>query len=160
MRDFENILNLDELDAVAVEAVVWQELSEEPSLDAERLEVHVADGHVRITGRVGTDQEHEKVIHLVEDTLGVTRFDDGVRVDETVRGARPEGADRSVAEEEEARPDLGTEGRHGPASAEHLRPDPEGDLYGTHDARAAAGKGQPYIPPNTPVHEEDGDEKH
>jgi hypothetical protein len=117
MRDFENILNLDELDAVAAEAVVWQELAEEPSLDAERLDVRVADGRVRITGRVGTDQEHERVVHLVEDTLGVARFDDAIRVDETVRGSRPEGADLAVAQEAEARADLGREGRHEPASA-------------------------------------------
>jgi hypothetical protein len=160
MRDFENILNLDELDAVAVQAIVWQELDEEPALDAEHLEVQVTDDRVRIAGRVSTDREHAKVVHVVEDILGSARFDDAIRVDETLRGLRPEGADRSVAEVEEARPDLGKDGRHGPASAEHLRPDPEGDLYGTRDARAAAAKAQPYIPPSGPVREEEGDEQH
>lgn len=160
MRDSENILNLEELDAVAAEALVWQELDEEPALDAERLEIHVADGRVRIVGRVGTDQEHAKVIHVVEDVLGVARFEDAIRVDETLRGLRPEGADRSAAEEADARPDLGKEGRHGEPSADHLRRDVEGDLYGTRNARAAAGRAQSYIPPSEPVRKDDGDEKH
>lgn len=127
MRDFENILNLDELDAVAVEAVVWQELSEEPALDADRLEVHVTDGRVRVDGRVGSDREHAKVVHVVANLLDPERFDDAVLVDEALRG---------------------------------LRPDPEGDLYATHDAGAAAGKAQPYNPPSAQVREEDGDEQH
>lgn len=95
MRDFENILNLDELGAVAVEAVVWQELSEEPALDADRLEVHVTNGRVRIDGRVGSDQEHEKVVHVVANLLDADRFDDAVLVDEGLRGLRPQGKAQS-----------------------------------------------------------------
>ncbi|HKJ93147.1 MAG TPA: BON domain-containing protein [Longimicrobiales bacterium] len=160
MRDFEGVLNLEELDAEAVQAVVWQELSDEPALDAGRLEVQVSDGRVRVSGRVGTDREHQRVVHVVENVLGAARFDDAVRVDETLRGRRPEAADEAAAQTEEAQPDLGKQGRTTAASAEHLRPDPEGDLYGTHDPQKAAREAQTYVPPTEPVREEEGDEQH
>src|SRR5215217_931416 len=79
--------------------VVVQELREHPEIDSEWVEVQVKDGHVTLSGRVGSDSEVSVAEQVVTEILGLTEFTNELMVAELHRGETPEAADDAVAQD-------------------------------------------------------------
>jgi hypothetical protein len=69
-------------------------------------------------------------------------------VDELVRGARSEGADDAWIEENEADPQIGTQGPRTSDTAAHLIEDTQAEHFGTHNVQEAIERGTAYEPPD------------
>lgn len=158
--DFENALNLDQLEDDDIRGLVRQRLDEDADFNVDSVEVAVSGGHVTVTGRVGTEGERQHVEQVLT-ALGVVNFDNDVVVDELTRAQRAEPADDARAEDAEAQAALGESGKSTSDTAEHLQPDERGDLHGTQDPQKAIQEGQAYTPPDSPPQEGvRGDERH
>jgi osmotically-inducible protein OsmY len=97
--DFQDIYDIDNLGDDDLKDLVLQELREYPEIDVDLIEVQVREGAIRLSGRVGTEQEVQQVEHVITDLLGVGQVANELVVDELVRGARSEGADDAWIEE-------------------------------------------------------------
>jgi hypothetical protein len=158
--DFENAINLDQMDDDDIRGLVRQRLEDDADFDVDAVTVSVDDGHIAVEGRVGTEGERQHVGQVLTG-LGAVEFDNNVVVDENVRAQRAEAADDAQAEDAATRAPLGEAGKSTTDTAEHLQPDDAGDLYGTRDPGRAIQEGKPYTPPDGPVQEGiRGDEQH
>src|SRR5690606_10204772 len=141
----------DSLTDEEIRALIREELEEHPDLDTSAIQLGVANGRVRLAGRVGTEAELQIIEHVVTDVLGLPVRNDLV-VDELVRQAQPEAADDA-----NARVYARGSGRGGADrtedSAEHLLNDTVAEQYGTDDMSEAAERGYSYNPPENPVQE-------
>ncbi len=146
-EDFEGIYDTEDLDDAELLELIEEKLAEAEDVNTDFVEIVVEDHAVQLTGRVGTEQELQRLDEILEDELGLVGVDNGVVVDESVRTERAEAADDAAAEAAEARDDLGGDGTRGEPSAAHLRPDPEGELHGTHDLQKALERGESYTAP-------------
>lgn len=153
MRDSDEIYDLENMTDAEIRELVVQRLADDDSLETDALEVDVADGTVRVAGRVGTEDEAEAIEQIVVDAIGVTDFENELVVDELVRQESSEGADESSVREDAPGDDARKRGDRTEPSAEHLMDDVEGDLYGTDDMQKAIEQGESYTPPDDP-HEE------
>src|SRR5436309_1133866 len=106
-RDFEDLHDIDSLDDRELRDLIIQEIGEYNELDPDLVDVSVNNGHVTLSGRVGTEQELQEIEHVVTDVLGVERYSNELVVDELVRAEAPEAADEAAAEERESQPMLG-----------------------------------------------------
>jgi hypothetical protein len=152
-EDFEDLYDLDNLSDAELRDLVRQELSEYPEIDPDLVEVQVVEGRVQLSGRVGTEQELQQIEHVITDVIGVARVDNGLVIDELVRGEMPEAADDAAAHEMSVDPQAGTGARRTEDSARHLAGDLASELYGTHDPQQAVQDGLAYEPPDRPVQE-------
>lgn len=160
MADFENTLNLEQMTDVDVEELVHQQLGEDDAFNADTVEIDVEDGTIRVSGRVGTEAERQRVSQILT-SLGATGFENDVVVDEAARARRDDAADIAHVEDQEARAQIGESGKATTDTAEHLSEDRSDRLYGTKDVRKAVEEGTPYTPPDRPVQEGvAGDEEH
>ncbi len=151
--DFENIYDLDNLNDDELRELVRQELREHPEIDPDLVDVQVVEGRVQLSGRVGTEQELQQIEHVITDVIGVSSVENGLVVDELVRGEMPEAADEAAAHESSIDPQLGTGARRTEDSARHLLPDTAAELYGTRDPQQAVEGGLSYNPPDRPIQE-------
>lgn len=159
-NDFENAINLDQMDDDDIGELVRQQLDEDADFDVDAVDIEVQDGRVRIEGRVGTEGERQHVDQVLG-ALGAHDFENNVMVDETTRAERADGADEALAEDATAHAALGEAGQTTSDSAEHLQPDDAGELYGTRDPQKAIQDGKTYTPPDGPTQEGmRGDERH
>jgi hypothetical protein len=152
-EDFENLYDIGNLNDVELRELVYQQFQEYPEIDPDLVDVTVADGQIRLAGRVGTEQELQQIEHVLTDVLGISSVANDLVVDELVRGERSEAADEAVAEEINADPQGGTGARRTEDSAKHLLGDLSAELYGTHDPQQATQDGTAYEPPDRPVQE-------
>lgn len=150
--DFENAVNLDQMTDDDVGALVRQRLDRAPDFDVDNVDIAVRDGRVTVEGRVGTEGERQHVEQVLTG-LGATEYANNVTVDELVRAQRSEAADTANAEDAAARAMLGESGKSTTDTAEHLRPDPAADQYGTRDMKEAIEEGRSYTPPDGPAQE-------
>lgn len=158
--DFENTINLDQMDDDDIGELIRQHLDEDDDFDVDAIEVEVSDGRVTVEGRVGTEGERQHVEQVLN-ALGAEDYENNVVVDETTRAERAEGADEALAEDSNAQAALGESGHTTSDTAEHLQPDDEGELYGTRDPQKAIQDGKTYTPPDSPTQEGvRGDERH
>ncbi len=158
-NDYEDALNLDQMDDADIGELVRQRLDEDPGFDVDAVEIEVEAGAVTVEGRVGTEDERQHVARTLT-ALGVTAHNNVV-VDETVRAQAPEAADDAAGHQAEA--SAGPTGRPGQATSDtaaHLRDDRAGDQYGTQDPRKAVERGQSYSPPEEPQVGVESDERH
>lgn len=159
-RDFEDAINLDQMDDDDVAELIRQRLDEDTDFDVDNVAVDVRNGHVTVEGRVGTEAERQHVEQVL-DFLGATEFDNNVVVDETTRAERAEPADDAAAEDDAATAAMGDAGGTTSDTADHLEPDDAGEMYGTRDPRKATEEGKSYTPPEGPTQEGiRGDERH
>lgn len=149
--DLNSFYNFDEMTDDDLYDVVMQHLNEQPNVDAGSIEVRVRDGHVTLAGRVATDGEVQVAEKVVAEVMGIDTFTNELVVDELVRGDMPEAADDAAAYDGELDAQLGEGNEQHSDTAAHLVEDLEGEMYGTHDAGAAAQEGQAYEPPDHPV---------
>ncbi|MGH7447001.1 MAG: BON domain-containing protein, partial [Longimicrobiales bacterium] len=127
--DYEDFYDIESMPDLDIQALVREQLEEQPDLDATGLDVSVADGRVTVSGRVGTEADLQIIEHVITDVIGLEVSNDLV-VDELVRTQQPEGADVANAR-------LYASGdAHGGAdrtedSAEHLLQDTAAEQFGT-----------------------------
>jgi hypothetical protein len=133
--------------------VVVQELREHPEVDSEWVEVQVKDGHVTLSGRVGSDSEISVAEQVVTEILGLTEFTNELMVDELHRGETPEAADDAVAQDLEMGSQYGETNENQSDTAAHLVEDLEAQTYGTHSLSDAVNDGAAYSPPDRPTGE-------
>src|SRR5688500_16565294 len=151
--DFENLHDVENLSDDELRELVQQQFREIPDVDAELVDVSVEGGTVRLSGRVGTEQELQQFEHELTDVLGVSRVNNELVVDELVRGERSEAADYAAAEAADADPQWGNGARRTEDSAKHLLGDTSAELYGTRDPQEATEGGLSYEPPDRPIQE-------
>lgn len=159
-HDYEDAINLDHLTDGDVRDLVRQQLDEADAFDAEAVDIEVVDGRIRVEGRVGTDEERAHVEQVLT-ALGAVNYDNNVVVDPNARASRHDAADMARLEDAAADDPLGDAGGSTSDTAEHLRPDDRGEMYGTRDMQKAIEEGKSYNPPEGPMQEGIGEgERH
>lgn len=150
-RDYDDLYDVANLDDGELKDLVLQELREYPDIDVDLVEVNVERGQVRLSGRVGTEQEVQTVESVVTDLLGVSRVQNELVVFDAVRGERSEGADDALVEELEADPQISVGAGTTSDEAQHLVEDLEAEHFGTHDPQEATERGTAYEPPDRAI---------
>lgn len=147
-NDFENSINLDQLEDDEISDLIRERLDEDADFDVDSVDVEVLGGRVTVEGRVGTEGERQHVEQVLS-ALGATDFDNNVVVDANARAQRAEGADD--ARLEDASSSLGGNGDSTSDTAEHLQPDDDSEMNGTRDMQKAIEEGKSYNPPDGPT---------
>lgn len=155
-RDFEDAVNLEQMTDADIRDLVEQRLQEEQTFDVEAVDIEVSDGRVRVEGRVGTEQERQRVEQVLT-ALGADRFANNVVVDSNARSQRSDAADIARLEDAAATDSLGERAKSTTDSAEHLLDDAASDQHGTRDMKKAIEGGRSYSPPDGPVQEGTGE---
>ena len=140
-RDYEDTHNIDELDDSELRALVREQLEAHAALDIDELTVKAADGHVLLTGRVGTDGERQIAEHILTDVLGIEKFTNDLVVDHL------------ADEEERSGTLLGDVAVPLSPEAGHLADRAEEDLTGTTDYEKVMEEGMTWNPPDGPTPE-------
>lgn len=148
--DFEDSINIDQMDDDDVGELIRQRLDEDPDFDVDAVEVTVRDGRVIVEGRVGTDGERQHVEQVVSQ-LAASDYENNVIVDSNARAQRADAADDAHAEDQESRAALGESGKTTSDTAEHLEQDDAGEMYGTRSMKEAIEEGKSYSPPEGPT---------
>lgn len=151
-HDYDDIYDLANLDDTELKDLVLQELGEYPDIDVDLIEVNVENRVVRLSGRVGTEQEVQAVEQVVTDLIG-TEVKNELVVDAIVRGQRSEAADDAYIEDLEADPQFsaGAATHNTSDTAQHLVEDLEAESFGTHNVQEAVERGTAYEPPDRAI---------
>jgi hypothetical protein len=155
-QDFENVFDLDDLSDAELRGLVRDQLGEYDTLDVDNILVHVKDGHVTLSGRVGTEPERQIADHVLSDVIGLTAFTNDLVIDPLRMGEAPEAADEQVAQAEVQGdgPMLGGTDENTTDLEDVRMGDNDDDaLFGTHDVRSAIENGVPWVPPDEPTPE-------
>ncbi len=150
-REYDDLYDVSNLDDGELKDLVLQQLREYPDIDAELVEVDVEQGHVRLSGRVGTEQEVQTVEHVVTDLLGVDRVHNELVIFDAVRGERSEAADDALVEDRAADPQFSAGPANTSDTAQHLVEDLEAEHFGTHNPQEAVERGTTYEPPDRAI---------
>src|SRR5688572_20344281 len=152
-EDFEDVYDIENMGDDELKDLVLQELRDFPEIDVDLIEVQVRAGAIRLSGRVGTEQELQQVENFITDRLGVDDVANELVVDELVSGARSEGADDAWVEENEADPQTGEQDLRTSDTAAHLMDDTQSEQFGTHNVQEAIERGISYEPPDRGIQE-------
>lgn len=150
-REYDDLYDVSNLDDGELKDLVLQQLREYPDIDAELVEVDVQQGRVRLSGRVGTEQEVQTVEHVVTDLLGVDRVQNELVIFDAVRGERSEAADDALVEERAADSQFSAGPSNTSDTAQHLVEDLEAEQFGTHNPQEAVERGTSYEPPDRAI---------
>lgn len=153
-HDYEDIFDLEDLDEDELRQLVREVLRDYPSIDPDGINIHVQGSKVILTGRIGTDAEKRIAERIVGDRIGVQRVESQLLVDPLYRSLNPEGADESVAFEEDT--EMTVSGQTLPQRSDtdrNMATDPEAAYTGTTDRQQAIEDGVPWIPPESPTPE-------
>ena len=152
--DFDNSDEIQNLSDDELKRYVLDVLRSEKAFDVNDITVHVNDGAVRLSGRVGTESELRIIDHVLTDVIAVRDFDNEIVVDDIRRAQSPEAIDEHLADEEEhAGLMLGDVARPFSPEAEHLANRDSDDVGGTYDVQDAIEGAEPWIPPESPTPE-------
>jgi hypothetical protein len=153
-HDFENTDDLQDLSDSELRGVVRERLAEHRGLDVNDITVHVENGVVSLSGRVGTESERRVAEHVITDVMGLSTVRNELIVDSLRRAESPEAVDDHLIDEE-ARAGLLLGDRPMPFSpeADHLEEDLDSRLFGTSDVGNAIERGTAWIPPESPTPE-------
>jgi hypothetical protein len=153
-KDYEDIRDIDQLSDNELRALVRDELEMQRAFDPDDVEVSVHSGIVRLSGRVGTDEELRIVERVITDIVGVEKVKNELFVDPIRRAESPEPIDEHVVDEElHEGLLLGDMPRPDDPEAEHLRENIRAELFGTTDVLEAIEGGIPWNPPDGPTPE-------
>jgi hypothetical protein len=109
---------------------------------------------VRLSGRVGTEEELRIIDHVLTDVISVRKLNNELVIDELRRAVSPEAIDEHLADEEEhGGLLLGDVPRPLSPEAEHLADMGNDDSMGTHDVQESIESAEPWIPPESPTPE-------
>ncbi|HEV7837433.1 MAG TPA: BON domain-containing protein [Gemmatimonadaceae bacterium] len=153
-KDYEDIDEIDELTDGELRALVRDRLEEQVAFDPNDVEVSVRGGVVRLSGRVGTEQELRIVEHVVTDLIGIEEVTNELVVDPIRRAESPEAIDEHLVDEELHEGILlGDRPRQDDPEAEHLHEDIRAELFGTTDVQESKEEGITWNPPDGPTPE-------
>ena len=144
-RDFGDVGNLESLDDDELRTLIAERFREQEKLDPAGVDVTVEGGRVRLSGRVGTENELEAYEKIVQDMVGEESLSNELVVDELTRLQQPEAADDAADSREAADRTSDT--------ADHLLEDTDGEQFGTESTREAIERGVAYEAPDDPGEE-------
>lgn len=153
-NDYSNLHDPSELDDTELRDLVREQLAEQQGLDIDDITVRAADGHVTLSGRVGTDGEMRVADHVLSDVLGLTEYTNELYVDSNRRAESPLAMDDHLADEE-ARSGtlLGDIAVPLSDESEHLADVNNDDEGGTADYQKVMEDGMTWNPPSGPTPE-------
>jgi BON domain len=153
-KDYEDIRALDELTDGELRALVRDRLNEQLAFDPTDIDVAVRDGVVRLSGRVGTEEEFRIIERVVTDLVGITKLANDMVVDPIRRAQSPEAIDEHLVDEFRHEGILlGDRAKSEDPEAEHLREDLHAELFGTTDVQRSIEDAIPWVPPEGPTPE-------
>jgi len=144
-RDFGDVGNLESLDDDELRALIAERFRDQAKLDPTGVDVTVEGGRVRLSGRVGTENELEAYEKIVQDMVGEESLSNELVVDELTRLQQPEAADDAADNRSAADRTSDT--------ADHLLEDTDGEQFGTESTREAIERGGAYEAPDDPGEE-------
>lgn len=152
--DFDNSDEIQNLSDDELKQYVLDELRSQKAFDVEDITVEVRGGAVRLTGRVGTEEELRIIDHVLTDVISLKSVENELVLDENRRAQSPEAIDEHLADEDEhAGLLLGDVPRPLSPEAEHLADMAPDDSMGTHDVGESIETAEPWIPPESPTPE-------
>jgi hypothetical protein len=150
-RDYENVTDIESMDDDEVADLIRQEIAETPNLDGGEIEINVTSGRVVLEGRVGSEQEYQRIERVVTDLLGIKDVSNNLIVDEFYRAQQADAADVATGDRAANSNGSSVPGDRTSDTAEHLLTDTAGDQFGTSDMSEAISEGLSYNPPDNPV---------
>jgi BON domain len=157
--DYDNTDEIANLSDDELRTRVRTELRQQKSFDANQLSVHVRNGQVTVSGRVGTEVELRIMDHVLTDSLGLVDVDNQAVVDDLLRAESPEASDEHIVDEREhAGILLGEMPSQDDPESEHIALDRNLNPRATHDVHEAIEEAEPWIPPEGPTPEGLGEE--
>lgn len=153
-KDYEDLRATDQLTDNELRALVRDELETQLAFDPNDVDVAVSSGVVRLSGRVGTEEELRIVERVVTDIAGIKDLKNELVVDPIRRAESPEAIDEHLVDEElHEGLLLGDMPRPDDPEAQHLRENVRSELFGTTDVQEAIGGAIPWNPPEGPTPE-------
>jgi len=152
--DYDNSDEIQNLSDDELKRYILDELRSLKSFDVDDITVEVNGGAVRLSGRVGTEEELRIVDHVLTDLIAVPNVNNELVIDELRRAQSPEAIDEHLADEEEHGGILlGDIPRPLSPEAEHLADIGTDDSEGTHDVQESIESAEPWVPPEGPTPE-------
>lgn len=152
--DYDNTDEVANLSDDELRTFVRTRLHSQLAFEGDDLSVHVRNGQVTVSGRVGTESELRIVDHVLTDSLGLVDVDNQVVLDDLVRAESPEAIDEHLVDERERSGILlGDEPSQSDDEAEHITLDKNRNPRATHEVLEAIEEGEPWIPPEGPTPE-------
>lgn len=153
-KDYEDIRDIDHLSDNELRALIRDTFDRQLLFDPDDVDVHVHDHIVRLSGRVGTEEELRIAERVVTDMVGVKNIHNNILVDPIRRAESPEAIDEHLVEENLREGLLlGDRVRSEDPEAQHLHEDIRAELFGTSDVHEAIEGGIPWNPPDGPTPE-------
>ncbi|HEY0527654.1 MAG TPA: BON domain-containing protein [Gemmatimonadaceae bacterium] len=153
-QDYENIRDTEDLSDGELRALVRDRLDEQLAFDPDDVDIAVREGVVRLSGRVGTEEEFRIIEHVVTDVVGITKVRNELLVDPIRRAESPIAIDEHLADEEAHEGLLlGDRTRNEDPEAEHLHENLRAELFGTTDVQESIEGAIPWTPPESPTPE-------
>jgi hypothetical protein len=153
-KDYEDVRETDLLTDNELRALVRDELEMQLAFDPDDVDVSVSSGVVRLSGRVGTEEELRIVERVVTDVVGLKSLKNELVVDPIRRAESPEAIDEHLVDEElHEGLLLGDMPRPDDPEAEHLHENIRSELFGTTDVQEAIEGAIPWNPPEGPTPE-------
>ena len=153
-QDFENTSDIDDLSDGELRALVRDRLDEQLAFDPDDVSIAVRDGVVRLSGRVGTEEELRIIEHVVTDALGIQEVQNNIVVDAIRRAESPGAIDEHLVDENEHEGLLlGDRARPENPESEHLHENLRAELFGTTDVQESIEGAIPWNPPDGPTPE-------
>ena len=155
-QDFENVFDLDDLSDAELRDLVREQLAQDVAIDVDGILVHVKDGYVTLSGRVGTEGEKQIADHVLSDVIGLETYSNDIFVDPIRRDEVPEAADDAVAHAASSSDESllgGSDLSDTDDEAQRASDNDDASLFGTRDIESVMENGVPWIPPNEPTPE-------
>jgi hypothetical protein len=153
-KDYEDIRETDQLTDNELRALIRDEFEMQMAFDPDDVEVSVKDGVVRLSGRVGTEEEFRIAERVVTDIVGMKSLKNEMVVDPIRRAESPEAIDEHLVDEElHEGLLLGDMPRPEDPEAEHVHENSRAELFGTTDVQQAIEGAIPWNPPDGPTPE-------
>jgi len=153
-KDYEDIRDIDHLSDNELRALVRDEFGTQLAFDPDDVDVSVSSGVVRLSGRVGTEEELRIVERVATDVVGIERLKSELVVDPIRRAESPEAIDEHLVDERlHEGLLLGDSPRPEDPEAEHLHENIRAELFGTTDVQQAIEGAIPWNPPDGPTPE-------
>ena len=153
-KDYEDIRETDMLIDGELRALVRDRLDAQLAFDPDDVDVSVRSGVVRLSGRVGTEEELRIAERVVTDLVGLNTVTNELVVDPIRRAESPEPIDEHLVDEEMHEGLLlGDRARPEDPEAEHLHENIRAELFGTTDVQEAIEGAIPWNPPEGPTPE-------
>lgn len=153
-QDYENLDDISNMSDGELRAFVRDRIEEQLAFDSDDIDVAVRNGVVRLSGRVGTEEEYRIVEHVITDVLGLSEVKNDLVVDSIRRAESPEAIDEHIVDEEQHEGLLLGDGpRPDSPEADHLHEDRSAELFGTTDVQKSIEGAIPWVPPESPTPE-------